>query len=41
MTRFVGNQHRSEFILDPLEALRRGEQLDQIGPRLLNSKSQG
>ncbi len=35
MTRIVGNQNRSEFILDPREALRRGEQLDQIGPPLL------
>ena len=30
MTRVVGNQNRSEFILDPEEAWRRGRVLDQM-----------
>lgn len=36
MTRIVGQQHRSEFILDPVQALRRGRTLDAmlIGARV-------
>jgi hypothetical protein len=30
MTRIVGTQDRSEFILDPAEALRRGRVLDRM-----------
>ncbi len=30
MTRIVGTQNRTEFILDPAEALRRGRQLDAM-----------
>ncbi|MBC7434704.1 MAG: hypothetical protein H7332_01390 [Bdellovibrionales bacterium] len=30
MTRIVGNQNRSEFILDPSEAWARGRVLDQM-----------
>jgi hypothetical protein len=30
MTRVVGRQNRSEFILDPAQALRRGAVLDQM-----------
>ena len=30
MKRSVGNQNRSEFILDPGQALRRGRQLDAM-----------
>jgi len=30
MTRTVGNQDRSEFILDPAQALRRGRVLDTM-----------
>lgn len=30
MTRVVGNRNRSEFILDPAEALRRGRVLDAM-----------
>lgn len=41
MTRIVGNQNRSEFILDPREALRRGEMLDRMGPALLPPRPRG
>ncbi|MGE0330196.1 MAG: hypothetical protein AB7P37_05840 [Ramlibacter sp.] len=41
MTRVVGNQNRSEFILDPREALRRGEALDRMGPALLPPRPRG
>jgi hypothetical protein len=30
MTRIVGNQNRSEFILDPVEAWKRGRVLDKM-----------
>jgi hypothetical protein len=30
MTRIVGNQNRTEFILDPVEAWHRGRVLDQM-----------
>lgn len=30
MTRIVGTQNRSEFILDPVEAWHRGQALDQM-----------
>lgn len=30
MTRIVGNQNRTEFVLDPVEAWRRGRQLDRM-----------
>jgi hypothetical protein len=30
MTRIVGKQNRSEFILDPVEAWKRGRALDQM-----------
>ena len=30
MTRVVGNRNRSEFVLDPVEALRLGHQLDAM-----------
>jgi hypothetical protein len=35
MTRTVGTQIRTEFILDPAQALRRGAALDRMGPTLL------
>ena len=41
MTRVVGTQNRSEFILDPAEALRRGAQLDRLGPTLLPPRKRG
>jgi hypothetical protein len=30
MNRIVGNQNRSEFILDPIEAWKRGRELDKM-----------
>lgn len=30
MTRIVGNQNRTEFVLDPVEAWRRGRDLDRM-----------
>ena len=30
MTRIVGNRNRSEFILDPVQALRHGAVLDRM-----------
>ena len=30
MTRIVGGQNRTEFILDPMQAWRRGQALDQM-----------
>ena len=41
MTRVVGNQNHSEFILDPAEALRRGAELDQMLPSLLPPRPRG
>ena len=41
MTRIVGNQNRSEFILDPAQALQRGTQLDQMWPPLLPPRPRG
>ena len=41
MTRIVGNQNRSEFILDPVQALRRGILLDQMWPALLPPRLRG
>ncbi len=41
MTRTVGNQNRSEFILDPAEALRRGAQLDAMWPSMLPPRPRG
>ena len=41
MTRIVGHQNRSEFILDPAEALRRGAVLDQLGPQVLPPRPRG
>lgn len=41
MARIVGTQNRSEFILDPLEALQRGQFLDQLGPKLLPPRPRG
>ena len=41
MTRIVGNQNRSEFILDPTEVLRRGVALDGLWPALLARRPRG
>ena len=41
MTRIVGDQNRSEFILDPVEALRREAVLDQLGPQILPPRPHG
>ncbi len=41
MTRIVGNQNRSEFILDPEEALCGGTELDQMWPPLLPPRPRG
>jgi hypothetical protein len=41
MTRIVGRQNRSEFILDPAQALRRGALLDQMLPSLLPPRPRG
>jgi hypothetical protein len=41
MTRVVGTQNRSEFILDPEEALRRGAVLDKFGPQILARRPRG
>lgn len=41
MTRIVGNQNRSELIVDPKEALRRGAALDRLGPALLPQRPRG
>ena len=41
MTRTVGTKNRSEFILDPREALRLGEALDRMGPMLLALRPKG
>ena len=41
MTRIVGSQNRSEFILDPAEALRRGALLDSLGPQILPPRRYG
>jgi hypothetical protein len=41
MTRIVGTQNRSELILDPAEALRRGALLDRMGPNLLPPRVRG
>jgi hypothetical protein len=41
MTRVVGTQNRSEFILDPAEALRRGAVLDGMGPQILPPRPYG
>lgn len=41
MTRIVGTRNRSEFILDPAEALRRGALLDRMGPHVLPPRVRG
>ena len=41
MTRIVGDQNRTEFILDPAEALRRGAVLDKLGPQVLPPRPYG
>ena len=41
MTRIVGTQDRSEFILNPAEALRRGAVLDQMLPSMLPPRPHG
>lgn len=41
MTRIVGNQNRSELIVDLKEALRRGAALDRLWPRLLAQRPRG
>lgn len=41
MTRVVGTRNRNEFILDPREALRLGDALDQMGPALLAPRPRG
>ncbi len=41
MTRIVGNQNRSEFILNPAEALRQGAVLDQLEPQILPPRPRG
>lgn len=41
MTRIVGTQVRTEFIVDPVQALRRGAALDRIGPALLPPRAIG
>ena len=41
MTRTVGHQDRSEIILDPAEALRRGAALDRLLPALLPARPRG
>lgn len=41
MTRIVGKQNRSEFVLDPQEALRRGALLDKWGPQVLPPRPHG
>ena len=41
MTHIVGTQNRSEFILDPAEALRRGAALDDLWPSLLPPRPRG
>jgi hypothetical protein len=41
MTRIVGTQDRSEFILDPAQAWRRGAALDQMWPSLLPPQPRG
>ncbi len=41
MTRIVGTQNRSEFILDPAQALRRGALLDSMGPNVLPPRPRG
>jgi hypothetical protein len=41
MTRIVGNLNRSEFILDPAEALRRGRLLDGMLAAVLPRRKPG
>jgi len=41
MTRIVGRQDRSEFILDPVEAWHRGRQLDLMLAQSLPARARG
>ena len=41
MTRLVGNKDRSEFVLDPSEAWRRGRELDRLLKNALPPHSRG
>ena len=41
MTRIVGNQNRTEFVLDPVEAWRRGRQLDRMLAHALPPRPRG
>lgn len=41
MARIVGTQDRTEFILDPVQALRRGVVLDRMGSALLSRHASG
>ena len=41
MTRTVGHQDRSEIVLDPVQALRRGAALDSMLPKLLPERPRG
>ena len=41
MTRIVGKQNRTEFVLDPAEALRRGAKLDELVPTVLPPRPRG
>ena len=41
MTHLVGRQLRTEFILDPAQALRRGAMLDRMGRTLLPRRPRG
>ena len=41
MARIVGTQDRTEFILDPVLALRRGVVLDRMGSALLSRHASG
>jgi hypothetical protein len=41
MARIVGTQDRTEFIVDPVQALRRGAVLDRMGTALLPRHASG